>query len=71
MKTTERARVSFNYACKQASKCRHEKYQVSCASCPERKTCEIQKRIEKARSKMQEKEDFLRKNRNGVFGSIY
>jgi hypothetical protein len=53
MKTTERARISFNYACKQASRCRHGRYQVSCDSCPMEKTCDIQKRIEKARVKME------------------
>jgi len=50
--TEDKARRSFNYACKQASKCRHELYHVSCNSCPERKTCDIQERIERARSKM-------------------
>jgi len=52
MKTQEKARRSFDYACKQASKCRHERYQVSCYSCPELKTCDIQERIERARAKM-------------------
>ena len=47
-----KARRSFNYACKQASKCRHERYQVSCASCPEKETCDIQLRIEITGSKM-------------------
>jgi len=51
-KTAEKARRSFNYACNQASKCRHERYQVSCNSCPDRKDCEIQERIERARTKM-------------------
>ena len=52
MKTEEKARKSFNYACKQANKCRHEKYQISCCSCPSEKTCDIQERIERARAKM-------------------
>ncbi len=52
MKTTEKARRSFDYQCKKASKCRHEKYQVSCFSCPNEKTCPIQQAIEKARKKM-------------------
>jgi len=51
-KTQEKARKSFDYACKQASKCRHERYQVSCFSCPLEKTCDIQQRIETARKKM-------------------
>ena len=53
MKTNEKARRSFDYQCKQASKCRHEKYQISCYSCPSEKTCEIQAAIERARLKMQ------------------
>ena len=51
-KTELKASKSFDYACKQASKCRHEKYQISCFSCPLEKTCDIQKRIEMARKKM-------------------
>ena len=51
-KTQEKARRSFDYACKQASKCRHEKYHVSCCSCPEEKTCYIQVRIKDLRIKM-------------------
>lgn len=47
-----KARVSFNYQCNKASKCRHEKYQMSCFSCHEYENCEIQKAIEKARAKM-------------------
>ncbi len=43
---------SFNYACDQASKCRHEKCYVSCYECPEQETCEIQERIERVRPKM-------------------
>ena len=50
--TEEKAKRSFNYACKQASKCRHERYQVSCLSCDDHNTCEIQERIESARGKM-------------------
>ena len=51
-KTQEKARRSFDYACKQASKCRHENYCVSCYGCPEYITCEIQKRIKQAKDKM-------------------
>ena len=51
-KTQEKAARSFSYQCRRASKCRHEKYHISCASCPERGTCEIQKALELARSKM-------------------
>lgn len=47
MTKLEKANRSFNYACKQASKCRHEKYQVSCFGCPEIGTCEIQERVNK------------------------
>ena len=52
MTVQEKARRSFNYACKQASKCRHEKYHVSCYACSEKPTCDIQERIERARLKM-------------------
>jgi len=51
-KTQDKARKSFNYQCKLASNCRHEKYQVSCFSCPQYSTCPIQKAIEIARNKM-------------------
>lgn len=51
-KTQIKARKSFNYQCKRASNCRHEKYQVSCNSCKEKPTCEIQIKIEQARLKM-------------------
>ena len=51
-KTQEKARCSFDYACKQASKCRHENYMVSCFSCEIRSYCEIQERIERAKNKM-------------------
>ena len=52
MKTTEKARRSFDYQCKAASRCRHDKYMRSCAMCSEEKTCEIQAAIERARLKM-------------------
>lgn len=54
MKTTTqiKARKSFEYAVKQASKCRHEKYQVSCFACPLFNECEIQKRLIKAQNTM-------------------
>ncbi len=48
MTKAEKARKSFDYACKQASKCRHEKYQVSCFSCDKHKECDIRLRLEKA-----------------------
>jgi hypothetical protein len=41
----EVARKRFERACKDASKCRHEKYIISCYSCPMESICEIQKRI--------------------------
>jgi hypothetical protein len=45
-KQIEKARKSYNYACNQASKCRHEKYQLSCMACDERGECEINKRCD-------------------------
>ena len=47
-----KARASFNYQCKKASKCKHENYIVSCFSCSQYKECEIQQAIKKARAKM-------------------
>lgn len=47
MTKLEKAEKGFIYACKQASKCRHEKYIVSCFACPEVKTCDIQVRVER------------------------
>lgn len=47
-----KARASFNYQCNKASKCRHERYHISCYSCIQYEKCEIQKAIEKARAKM-------------------
>jgi hypothetical protein len=52
MNTKEKFRKSFDYQCKKASKCRHEKCQVSCFSCPDEKNCVIQQAIENARKKM-------------------
>ena len=52
MTNKEKANRSFNFACKQANNCRHEKYCVSCYSCKELNTCDIHKRIETARKKM-------------------
>lgn len=58
MKTTEKmnkiekARRSFNYQCRKASKCRHERYCISCFSCTEEKNCDIQAAIERARENM-------------------
>lgn len=51
MATLEKARKSFDYQCKQASNCRHEKYMASCNCCPLQDTCDIQKKIETARGK--------------------
>lgn len=42
----DKARRSFNYQCKRASKCRHESYQVSCNVCPTYKHCDIQAKID-------------------------
>ena len=46
-KQIEKARKSFDYACKQASMCRHEQFQQSCCACPKQKDCEIQERVTK------------------------
>lgn len=51
--TGDKARKSFNYACKQASKCRHERYIVNCSNCSDKSTCDIQARIEKARGNLE------------------
>jgi hypothetical protein len=51
-KTQIKAYKGFDYACRQASICRHEKYMASCEGCPELKTCDIQARIEKNRAIM-------------------
>lgn len=47
-----RARQKFESQVNQAKHCRKKKEQVSCFSCPECKTCDIQQRLEEARSKM-------------------
>ena len=51
-KSQIKAAKSFNFQCKKASKCRHQKYQASCLSCEEREDCNIQKLIEEAREKL-------------------
>jgi hypothetical protein len=51
-KTQIKARKSFEFQCKQASKCRHEKFMITCFVCPELETCSIQKAVENARLKM-------------------
>jgi hypothetical protein len=50
-KGQEKARKSFDYQCRLASKCRHERLEY-CASCTDKDTCAIQKAIEAARAKM-------------------
>ena len=50
--TQLKAAKSFNYQCNKASKCRHEKYEISCMACLEEKTCEIQKAVKLVHSKM-------------------
>lgn len=52
-KKGDKARRGFEYAVKQASKCRHEKYMVSCCACPEKPTCEIQIRLEKHKQNLE------------------
>jgi hypothetical protein len=51
-KSEIKARRSFEYQLKKASRCRHDKYQVSCNSCPEREECEIQSSVYNARKKL-------------------
>ena len=46
-KQIEKARKAFDYACRQASKCRHERCVASCNSCKEKPGCDIQERVEK------------------------
>lgn len=46
-KQIAKARKSFDYQCKRASKCRHECYEISCNNCPTEKHCDIQIRIKK------------------------
>jgi hypothetical protein len=48
-KTQQKAQKSFDYQCKRASKCRHDKYMESCHSCPEEPTCDIQLKIKTAK----------------------
>ena len=48
-KTQIKAYKSFDYACRQASKCRHERFTINCSNCPDYSTCDIQARIKKAR----------------------
>jgi hypothetical protein len=50
--TQLKAAKSFNYQVNKASKCRHEKYQVSCNLCPEKEDCNIRKAVLLAHSKM-------------------
>jgi hypothetical protein len=52
MKKQEKAARSFDYQCKKASRCRHEKYMISCNCCSEHETCEIQKAVNLAHKNM-------------------
>lgn len=45
-KKQEAAYRKFDSYCKKASRCRNEKYQVSCRACPELKGCEIQEVVD-------------------------
>ena len=47
MTKQEKASKSFNYQCKKAEKCRHDKYMISCNLCPQHDNCDIQKNIDK------------------------
>ena len=51
-KTQINARKSFDYHCRRASRCRHDRYISSCNGCPDKDTCEIQDMITKAKNKM-------------------
>ena len=51
-KSQIKAAKSFNFQCKKASKCRHQKYQANCLDCKHLYKCEIQQKLETARSKM-------------------
>ena len=50
-KTTKKtkARKSFDYQCKKASRCRRDRYYASCCACPDEDICRIQKDIDKAK----------------------
>ena len=47
-----KAQKDFMYQCRRASKCRHDRYQISCNSCPQRHDCEIQDKINEHKSNM-------------------
>lgn len=51
-KAQEKAKRSFSYQVKRASRCRHEKYHISCYACTELETCDIQKLLKEAQQKM-------------------
>lgn len=46
-KQYKRACISFDRACNDAIRCRHDRYQVSCNSCDDKDECEIQERVNK------------------------
>jgi len=54
LKQIEKAERSFDYACKQASKCRKEERVWSCYACDKMENCEIQKRVNKNLAIMRE-----------------
>jgi len=51
-KSQEKAKKSFNYQCRLASNCRHDRYVISCNGCKDKDTCDIQRLIKKARAEM-------------------
>ena len=51
-KAQDKARRSFNYQCRRASICRHDKFISSCNGCDDKSECEIQKMITKAKGTM-------------------
>lgn len=48
----DRLRISYNFHCKKASKCRHEIHQVSCFSCSYEPTCEIQAKVKSVKQSL-------------------
>ena len=46
-KQIEKARKAHDYACRQASKCRHDRCEKSCLACKDREGCDIQERVDR------------------------
>jgi hypothetical protein len=43
----EESRELFNYECDKARGCRYSKNMISCHTCPQKNSCDIQKNIDK------------------------